>query len=652
MLLSHVNNRGNTLPNGYDPIPLFKDQTTLKICILVKTHPDDLAGHLVVLRDDMGAKVFLGCIIDCANEVHEWLEVWIQDSSNLINTVSAAQQTLSNAMLDTRWQQHCQALSQLNRAIIIKTEWEFDHMPPTFLNLAEKTPVHPVECHSGKAWVLCTDEGLLSYKGLPGYGSSLHRYLYVPELGNESPFVPVTSNAPTQEFTQPISKVAGDPATMIPLNPQAGFIIVKKHIPTSLEMFIDILSGQTWNGLKHGKSTLDLGESLSALEKDEKSFSFNGSLFLETRDRASRIIEAFHLKLRLLADMVSSVHAMVSQRQTPFLNLCPTSWQVELGEPGRGLPFLWTAKAVLNDPGSAIPLTIEGSDVKCYVPLNTGGTSVYSPLINTTSTQGRASVRIRQVFFDDNETTEVDGTFSCQEPIDMVRHDLVLFRLTLACGDINLYAHLESDSALAAGEWRFRTISQSIDSNRVEHLRKAEGVPLPEVAFEVIPLLSAPFDLYSLAVLGLRVLLIDKTNSLPKIIDEMQSLLRQINENHETFDSLEQGIQTLFQRDPRWSECLGPNHMTIHEITPDEAFAIIPPTLWWAVLGAILRMFPGQGPYAQCRNYGDVPQGGLHLVFANTQKALEALIRQTRVLVVPGLACNQEINTVIQNFVV
>jgi hypothetical protein len=652
MSLSYANNQGKTLPKGYVSIPIFTDQAILKICVLVKTSPDEVAGHLVMLHDVMGAKVFLGCIVDSADVVHEWLELWIQDSANLVNTVSAARLMLSNAMLDARWEHQCQAFDKIDRACIVKTGWESKPMPCTFLDLSERRPVHPVEATSGQAWELCTNEGLLQRKGLQGYGSFLHRYLYIPEMGDESPFVAITSNAPTNEFTRSLSDISGDPATMIPLNPQAGLIMAKKRIPIGLETFIDILGGEPWDGLKHGKSAIDLGTPLNALGKDEQTFNAHGSLFLETQGRSGRLIEAFHLKLRLLADIVSSVYSMVDHVQRPFLTISPENWRIELGGPGRGLPFLWTARAVLNHPGSAIPLTIEGSDVKCYLPLNSGGTSVYSPLISAVSTQGLASVRMRQVFQDSGGPIVVEGTFSTQERIDVARHDLVCFRLNLACGEINLYAHLEADSAMATGEWRFRTISQAIDSVMVEHLRKAEGVPIPEVVFEVIPLLSTPCDLYSLAVVALRMLLVDKTNSLPKVVDEMLSLLRQIEAECESFDSLEEGIQALFQRDPRWHEVLGPDHLTLNEMTPDEAFAIIPSELWWTVLGIILRMFPGQGPYALCKDYGDVQQGGLHQVFAETHESLEKLIRKTHVLIVPDLDCNQEINDVIQNFLV
>ncbi|MDH4241937.1 MAG: hypothetical protein OEW48_20445, partial [Phycisphaerae bacterium] len=443
MSFSNTESRLKALPEGYIAIPVTDDQKSavLKICVLVKNKPDSVAGHLVVLRDTMDAKVFLGCIVDSCGQVQEWLELWIQNSGSLVDTVSAARQVLSNAMLDNRWRRQCHALEELEGAAIVKTGWESEQPLPTFLDLSEKSPVHPVEVKSGAGWKLCKDEGLLPQKGLPGYGSSLHRYLHVPELGDNSPLVPVTPGAPTNDSTKPMSEICGDPARIIPLNPQAGLMLVKKYVPIKLDTFVDILSGRLWDGLKHGRSVLDLGEGLKALGKDEPTLSADGLLFLETQGRCGRLIETLHLKLRLLADIVSSVSSLIYHLQRPLLNISPESWQVELGEPGRGLPFFWTARAVLNDAGDAVPLAIEKSDFKYYLPARTPGTSVYRPLVTSLPTQGKASIRIRQVLPDTSDTTVVEGTFTTQERIEMARNDLVWFRLNLACGDINLHAH-------------------------------------------------------------------------------------------------------------------------------------------------------------------------------------------------------------------
>ena len=232
----------------------------------------------------------------------------------------------------------------------------------------------------------------------------------------------------------------------------------------------------------------------------------------------------------------------------------------------------------------------------------------------------------------------------------MARHDLVWFRLNLACGDINLYAHLEADSAMAPGEWRFRTVTQNMNDTEVSDLRAAEGVPIPEVMFEIIPLLSSPCDLYSLAVIAIRILLVDNTNSLPVVLDETLSLPRQIGLDYDKSTSLEMCIRDVFDKDKRWLESLGPHHLTFDKITSDEAFSLIPCELWWTTLAVILRMFPGLGPETECKDYGDAQQGGLHKVFERTIVDLDNLILRTRSLIVADWKSNQEISSVIQGY--
>ncbi len=652
MSLSNPNSGLATIPAGYVAIPIAEDQkaAALKICILVRPKPDPVGGHLVVLRDTFDAKVFLGCIVDASSRVLEWLELWIQNTETLINTASATCQSLSNTMLDNRWRQQSQAFEHLEGAAIVKTGWESEHPLPTFLDISTRSPVHPIDPNSGTHWKLCVDEGLLQRKNLPSYAGSLHRYLYVPALGEESQFVPVTSGAPTNSSTKPLSDISGDSSHIIPLNPGAGLMLVKKHVPIGLETFVDILSGAAWDGVKHGRSVLDLGEQLNALRKDEAVLTADGRLFLEAHGQCGRLVETFHLKLRLLADIVSSVHSMVCHLQRPLLNISPESWQVKLGEPGRGLPFLWTARAMLSDPGDAIPLAIESSDVQYFLPALESGTSVYRPLVTSLPTKGRASIRIRRVLPDTSDTTAIEGTFTTQERIDMARNDLVGFRLNLACGQVNLYAHLESDSAMAPGEWRFRTVAQKKNDAEVSDLRAAEGVPIPEVTFEVIPLLSSPCDLYSLAVIAVRILFVDNTNSLPVVLDETLSLPRQIEADYDESTSLEMRISDRFNKDNRWLESLGPHHLTFDKITSDEAFSLIPSELWWTTLAIILRMFPGLGPDTECKDYGDAQQGGLHKVFERTLTDLDNLILRTRSLIVADWKSNQEISGVIQRY--
>jgi hypothetical protein len=203
---------------------------------------------------------------------------------------------------------------------------------------------------------------------------------------------------------------------------------------------------------------------------------------------------------------------------------------------------------------------------------------------------------------------------------------------------------------MASGEWRFRTVAQKKDDTVVSDLRAAEGVPMPEVPFEIIPLLSSPCDLYSLAVIAVRILLVDNTNSLPVVLDETLSLPRQIEADYDKSFDMEKCISDIFKKDERWLESLGPHHLTFEKITSGEAFGLIPSELWWATLTIILRMFPGLCPDTNCQDYGDAQQGGLHKIFERTIADLDNLVLRTRSLIVSDWKSNQEISSVIQRY--
>lgn len=640
------------VPEGYIAVPITEDQksSVLKICVLARAEPDPAGGHLIVLRNTTEAKVFLGCIVDASSRVLEWLELWIQNGGTLVNTPAAGYLSLTNAMLDSRWQRQVRAFEQTDAAAVVKTGSESSNPLPTVLNLSTGLPVHPMDAGSGTPWRLCTDEGFLQQKGLPSYGGSLHRYLYVPASGPESKLVPVTPGAPTNESTKPLSEIYGDGSGTIPFNIGAGLILTRKHYPIGLETYVDILSGAPWDGLKHGRSLIDLGEQIRALRKDEAYVGREGRLFLDRRGHCGRLLETLHLKLRLLADIVSTTHAMVYHLQRPLLGLRPESWQVRLGEVGRGLPFLWTARAVLSDPGDAISLAIGGSNLQYYAPSAAAGTSVYRPVVSSLPAKGRAAVRIRSILSEATDETVVEGTFVTQERMDVARRDLVWLRISLACGDIDLYAYLESDSAMAEREWRFRTTARKMRSAEVAALKAAEGVPMPDIQFEVIPCLSTPCDLYSLAVLGIRTLLVDNTNSLPVVLDEMLSLMRQIETDRDECAGMEERIRKMFDKDKRWLASLGPHHLTFDEIGLDTSLHVVPPELWWAALKMILRMFPGLGPDSACRDYGDAQPGGLHKVFERTLEDLDKLILKTRSLIVSDWESNGEVAAVIREY--
>jgi len=279
-----------------------------------------------------------------------------------------------------------------------------------------------------------------------------------------------------------------------------------------------------------------------------------------------------------------------------------------------------------------------------------GEASVYRPMNASAPAKGRASVRIRQISSNTDEISTVEGTLSTQERIEFFYNDLVWLRINHGSATTNLHARLEKDSAMAPGEWRFRTVPQKISSGDLANLKKAEGIPIQETPFEVIPLLSSPCDLYALGVLATRILLVNNSTTLPLALDAVLSLARHLESSYDSSSKLRVRLEETFSADKRWIAALGPQQLLFDKITPDEALTLFPLKLWLSALALTVRMFPGAGPDSVCKGYGDAPQGGLHKVFDQTIAELEDLMTKTRSLIVPDRQASREIAGVIRKY--
>jgi len=642
------------VPKGYDVIPVSSEQVTasLRIGVLVRKEPDPAMGQFVVVRDTVDARVLLGAIIDTAGRVHQWIEVWVQNLEGLTRVVPAYVEALSNAVLDQRWQDHVASFDQLDQTSIISAGWESVHPSPTFLDLDALGPVHPVDPQSNHPWELCQDDTFLDGKKLPRYGTSLHRYLYLSPLGGQSPVVAVTPDAPTNDGCWPMSKLTESiGGRLLALNPGGGLMMVRPFAPIGFDSFVDLLGGGSWEGVKHGQSSLNLGLGMGpsqvSAEGGEQRLS-DGWMFMASSGRWGRLIEAMHLKLRLLGDTVAAVRSITSHTQHPLFNLVPDSFHISLGQQGSALPFLWAFKNTLVDPGAAIALPIHTSDYQYYMPGRVSAASIYHPQTVSQSVQAQGALRIRQVLEAAGGLITLEGTLTTQEKITPGRNDLAWLRMTLATGRVDLYAHLDREAAMAAGEWRFRTIAQKLPKDTQEALHGAEGVLMPDAPFEIVPLLSSPCDLYALGVLAVRTLLVDKDTKLSVALDEVLSLARQVGVDQEGSTDLKQRIESLFNKDERWIQSLGPHRLTHEELEPQDAFDVIPPQLWWSVLAMIVRMFPGTAPDCPCRDFGDAPQGGIHKIYDPVVESLDGLLLRTRSLIVIDWRFNREVHTVLR----
>ncbi len=630
-------------PEGYVAIPLFPDTTgPLKLCVLAQREKENLAGPFVRLRQNLDANIFLGCVADASGRPKQWVEVWVQTVAGLTSTPTACREALTNASLDARWSQFADAVEDQDDRETLRTGWEAVHPSPAYVNVEQATVIHPHDSATGAAWVLCTDDALLEEHGLPPYGTTLHRYLCTrPEDGGAPVFAPVTAGAVTNEHTVTAERVTGD-GSLAALNAEGGLLFVCPFSPLSLEEFLTVLGGGSWEGIRHGRELLDpMGLALPMGTPDAPR-----ALFLSTRGRSGRLTECLHIKLCLFADMLNLVNGIIREQQRPFMNLCSDTFRIRLAPGGLGLPCLWTATPALTNSGEAVVLPIETSDARYFLGAGSESISIYRPAAGGAPVRGRGTVRIRRTLTEGRKGVIVEGTLQSQENVPADTHDLAWLRLGLGDSVIDLYATVTEDSALAAGEWRFRTVGQMLPEKAVHDLKSAEGVPLQSVPFEVLAIRSTPCDLFSLAVIAVQALLVDKDTTLPIALDEVISLAREAAVAGDS-TPLPDRIAGLFGHDRRWIESLGPQRLILDELPAEEAFESVPATVWWDVLAMIVRMLPGISADSRCHDYGDAPRGALHDVLSGALDESRRLVARTRNLIVTDCAANREARDVI-----
>lgn len=640
------------IPEGYRAIPISEADryAPLRLCVLARQTPDPVAGHFVVLRDLHDAIVYLGCVVDAGGTIRDWLELAVQSVDGLESTLPAQRETFCNHALDARWNANARQLRELSPDCLLETGWESNHPLPSFIDLGKGAPVHPGDLQNGGHWELCRADELLQAAGLPPYSTSLFRYLHQAGAGKEGRFVPMVAGAPQNPKTIPSSEVLGKTDHHLPFNPQGGLMMVSTLFPLGFEDYADLLAGKPWKGIEHGKKHLAFDGPYAALEDWNEKQQNPRHLFLGSQGRGGRLVEVFHLKLQLLAEMFRQVRACVSGSQLPFLNLAGDSFRARLGHAGTGLPLFWNSSFLLVKPSDAYALPVETSDFRYFIRARSTGASIYLPEGLGDSLQGTASVRLRKVLPPDQDRTILEGTLVTEERLSGSSNDLAWIRLPLPSGRIDLYGHLYSGEGSAPGEARFRTVPQRLPETVVAALRAAEGVAFARSPFEIVPLLSTPCDLYSLGVLAVRTLFVDEETTLAVALDDVLSLARQVAAEHKPDRPIADRIRTIFDQDKRYYSSLGPHRLTRQEVEAPEAFQWIPPELWYETLGTIIRLFPGIGPDSVCRDFGDVPALALETVFNQPLEAWEKLLIQSRSLIVIDWNLNREVHSAIKSY--
>ena len=221
------------------------------------------------------------------------------------------------------------------------------------------------------------------------------------------------------------------------------------------------------------------------------------------------MVETYLLKLQLWTAMVEEVARFTAAAGRPLLNLGPSSFSTRLADTAAGLPALWTTAVNLTDAGDAVPIQLPQGDTKHYfcLPGRSVATSMYQPASVT-----RGSVPgFGQLYLSGSTETPAgkvfDGILTVADPIRPTARDVLRVRVPVVGRRVDLYVKVLPDQNPSPSQLKVRSVPDDRLKPVSGAIEALIGVPLHEVAFEHYPLFGSAADIYSLAVLGVDLLL-------------------------------------------------------------------------------------------------------------------------------------------------
>jgi hypothetical protein len=615
-------------------------KSPISICLLVRRNSS--ANPFIVVYESKDVLVYLGCITDKSNNAKEWLEIWKQAPVPAHTRLGTLQAPLTNSESDRLWQTRMKILTELDPQAVIVTGWEENHLPPLFLDLDDLQVIRPADRNSGRNFVLCQDEAALAKAGLPSYRASSERFLW---NSGEEPVFLATRPGEIDSIEDVHQVFEG----LVAFNLDAGLLAVRRLSPMRFEEAADLLGGESWEGLKLDGRRIHL-DHVYQLATDYNQLVSEGAHFLENRNpTGTRLIEVLHLKLNLIFQAFSLTHRATQILRSPFLNLRPESFRVRLSQTGNGLPFLWSSIVDLVEAPSAHRIDLSGTDSSIFV--SEPEQSIFQSGPASRKMTGYGSLRIRQLFAIPENRTGMELTFVTDERLGLLESDIVHFVLPITGLRLDIFARKISNENVTLGETRLRSVGQRFSTELCERLTNAVGPLFKRVEFEVLPCCSSVNDLYSLAILAMRTLLVDNEATLPIVVDELTQLARQIAQSYSEKEPWRERLRAILRNESRWNDSLGPYRLTRETSLRSRASYSIPIGLWWSILGWLVRLLPGIGPDSYCPDSAAVPETGFERVFERPIADLRALQARTRSLLFADWIYSEEVRNAIDTLV-
>lgn len=634
--------------------PEFKSSPAA-IALAIRPEAEPGGSWFVPLHEVPDGVAFLGALVDAQGRRRVWLEIWVQTVGRSAWRPIVADASWNNAALDQRWRNRMETLDRLMPDDVWLGPWSSQPQPPLVLLTSEMkfSRVIPPGADEQVHWRLCTDDNALRTAGLPEYSRTSHRYLYLS--GSPAPpFIPITPGSP-QPVRVGFANAQHGFGEGIPLfNFEGGLLFVRTFAPLSLAEFKRVLDGYSYEGTGSGKDKLFLSPSFAFLGSRSPQLPESGLIFTGHQGVSNRQLECFLLKLMLLREVIATVAAVTRREQRPFLDLGAEDFRISLQPSAIGLPFWWSFRVHLVRTSDAMALPVAENALHVFRSPRQQTDSPYRAPAVVEIRTGVCQLRIREVVVDDRgqvtaalTKVTLTGTLSDFEGSPLVTEQLLELGLLVGGVRHTFLARPLAGENLAMGEVRFETIPLSIRRDAATTLLGQRG-PWPErVTYRLTPLLSSPADLWSLAVMGIELLLDTRKVPLQIARDECLSLAAEIARSSVNARApLAHRRAEIIERYPAFQQHLGPQNLN-RESSTDTAGSLVPEDLWWSAFDILVKMLPGPGRDAWAAHLGDVNPQAIDGCYTEVLSNLGNLCEQIKAILFGDLPSNQEVLSII-----
>lgn len=633
------------LPEGFRAVPLGEVPSpwAWPLCVVVS----EIGGFpaFEVLRVNPDGRAVLGCVTDQGDYVRLWLEIWVQDLEGHSDPYGATEGSVSSLQLDAQWQRRW-AATQLQLRDVVLLQVDGDSTMPTYVDARKFALIQP-KAPSGESWRLCRQDKYLEAAGLPLYSRSVRRYLFAGAEGKQGiSWLAADRDSPRTSAVLEREIASGIDPDWLPLNPQGAPMVAALHAPLNFRDYFELLNGASPLEVASKKGGLLRQVILNVLGTGDRDSRRNALLVTGGPGQPGAAMEVFHLKVRLFRDAIAAVAGYLTSENCPLLNLEPESLAVH-SVPVDGVPWAWSARCRLARAGRALKVPIPGTERVQYLSTSEIGPSVYCPSGLMVRPDTTATIRLRRVIDTSKTKVTLEGTLQHRFQLHLEDSDLVRFRLPNDRIAGEFYGEAKSEKDRRRGELAFVTFPRELDPSQIAELKRWEGARIDRCWCEFIPVMSSPYDFYSLYVLGAESLLAGEHNPLVDVLDALERLAGMLAppiRGSTDFAHVVRGIKDVLDRgdlDP----ALGTHQLLGGRGKSTEA-PVVPETLWCETLAVLLRLATGIAGVSLCEDYGAVVPGGLADPLAEPLEVLESLASRSRGLLFQEWSINAEVRAV------